>query len=83
MAFFKVCVALALVGVACASPAKPAFWKGTPLDSSVEEMRSLCADDDPIACFKLKAITFLDGFFQNDNVQVLLLLLLFKCCDHC
>lgn len=67
MAFVKVCALLAFATVACASPA---FWKGTALDSTVEEMRSLCANDDAIACLKFRAMSFLDTIFKKDNYQV-------------
>lgn len=71
MTAFKVCVFVTLVTLSSASPTKPAFWKGTSFDSSVEEMRSLCAEDDPIACLKYKAISFLDLILQKDNFQVI------------
>ncbi|CAH0555709.1 unnamed protein product [Brassicogethes aeneus] len=64
MAFFKVCVTLAVVGLACASPAKHSLF------SNMDETRSLCAEDDPIACLKLKAITFLDTILSKDNFQM-------------
>jgi hypothetical protein len=67
MSSAKVCVVLALVSL---SGASPAFWKGTPFDSSVEEMRSMCAEDDPIACLKLKAISFLDSLLRKDSFQI-------------
>ncbi|XP_026729383.1 uncharacterized protein LOC113495448 isoform X4 [Trichoplusia ni] len=48
-------LALALFGSAAAQPAKDAFWKGTPMDGMVEEMRSGCAEGaDPTACIKYK-----------------------------
>ncbi|XP_044271485.1 uncharacterized protein LOC123015676 [Tribolium madens] len=70
MTAFKVCVFVTLVTLSSASPTKPAFWKGTSFDSSVEEMRSLCTEDDPIACLKYKAISFLDSILQKDNFQI-------------
>lgn len=71
MAFLRVCAFLAIATVTLASPtSKPAFWKGTALDNQVEEMRSLCANEDPIACLKYKAISFLDTIFQKDSFQV-------------
>ncbi|XP_063919187.1 uncharacterized protein LOC135134436 [Zophobas morio] len=66
----RVCVLLAVVTLASASPAKPAFWKGTAFDSSVEQMRALCAEDDPIACLKFKAISFLNSILQKDNFLI-------------
>lgn len=68
MAFIKVC---ALLVLATAAYGSPAFWKGTELDSTVEEMRSLCANDDAIACLKFRAMSFLDTIFKKDNYQVL------------
>lgn len=67
MVSFKICALLALATVAYGSPA---FWKGTALDSTVEEMRSLCANDDAIACLKFRAMSFLDTIFKKDNYQV-------------
>ncbi|KAI8423241.1 hypothetical protein MSG28_014271 [Choristoneura fumiferana] len=38
-----------------AQPAKEGFWKGTPMDGLVEDMRSGCAEgSDPTACIKFK-----------------------------
>lgn len=79
MAFFKSCIALVCISVVACSPAtKPSFWTGTTLDSTVEEMRSLCANDDPIACLKFKAMNFLDNLFQKDSYAVSKILLLKK-----
>lgn len=64
---------LALLGVAAGQPAKPAFWKGTPMDSMVEEMRSGCSGgNDAIACMKFKVISLLDTIFRKDSYQVLI-----------
>lgn len=72
MAFKYVVLAVALVGLAGANPAnKPAFWKGTPMDGMVEEMRSMCSsDNDSGACLKYKIMSFLDTVFKKDNFQV-------------
>lgn len=72
MAFTKVCLLVFLASVVCGSPAPPpSLWKDSFLGGSIEEMRSLCAEDDPIACLKYKAITFLDSILKKDNYQVL------------
>ncbi|XP_014364754.1 uncharacterized protein LOC106715899 isoform X1 [Papilio machaon] len=64
-------VALALFGSAAAQPSKPAFWKGTPMDSMVEEMRSGCAEgSDPTACIKYKVMSLLDSIFKKDSFQI-------------
>lgn len=70
MVFVKVCFLVALVTIANGSPAKPAFWKGTPLDTTVEEMRSGCNNDDAIECVKFKFMSFLDNIFKKDNYKV-------------
>ncbi|EDS33690.1 osiris 19 [Culex quinquefasciatus] len=72
MAFKYVVLAVAIVGLAGANPAsKPAFWKGTPMDGMVEEMRSMCSsDDDSGACLKYKIMNFLDTVFKKDNFQL-------------
>ncbi|RZC37777.1 uncharacterized protein BDFB_010887 [Asbolus verrucosus] len=67
MASIRVCVLLALVTLSSASPT---FWKGTPFQTTIEEMRSLCTEDDPIACLKYKAISFLDSILRKDNFQI-------------
>ena len=65
---FAVFAAVALVG---STPApKPTFWKGTPFDTTVEEMRSLCTKNDAIACIQFKAVSFLDNLFQKDTYKV-------------
>lgn len=64
-------LALALFGSAVAQPAKTAFWKGTPMDSLVEEMRSGCAEgNDAISCMKYKVMSLLDTIFKKDSYQV-------------
>ncbi|XP_077287709.1 DUF1676 domain-containing protein Osi19 [Arctopsyche grandis] len=64
-------LALAIFGSAIAQPAKPAFWKGTPMDGLVEEMRSGCSDgNDAIACMKFKVMSLLDTIFKKDSYQV-------------
>ncbi|XP_072932728.1 uncharacterized protein Osi19 isoform X1 [Epargyreus clarus] len=63
-------VALALFGSAVAQPSK-GFWKGTPMDSMVEEMRSGCAEgSDPTACIKYKVMSLLDSIFKKDTFQI-------------
>ncbi|CAH0401665.1 unnamed protein product [Chilo suppressalis] len=64
-------VALALFGSAVAQPSKQAFWKGTPMDGMVEEMRSGCAEgSDPTACIKYKVMSLLDSIFKKDTFQL-------------
>ncbi|KAL4708496.1 hypothetical protein ACJJTC_014104 [Scirpophaga incertulas] len=64
-------VALALFGSAMAQPSKHAFWKGTPMDGMVEEMRSGCAEgSDPAACIKYKVMSLLDSIFKKDTFQI-------------
>lgn len=64
-------IALALFGSAVAVPAKSGFWKGTPMDSMVEEMRSGCVEgSDPAACIKYKVMSLLDSIFKKDSFQV-------------
>lgn len=66
-------IALALFGSAVAVPAKAGFWKGTPMDSMVEEMRSGCVEgSDPAACIKYKVMSLLDSIFKKDSFQVLI-----------
>lgn len=58
-------------GFVHSSPAKPAFWKGTPVDGLVEEMRSLCNDEnDSFSCMKLKVMNFLDTVLKKDNYKL-------------
>ncbi|KAF5276266.1 hypothetical protein FQA39_LY06615 [Lamprigera yunnana] len=72
MVSLKVCSVLMLIAFSAATPAtKPAFWKDTALDNAVEEMRSLCANNDVISCLKFKFMSFLDGFFKKDAYQIL------------
>ncbi|CAK1594598.1 unnamed protein product [Parnassius mnemosyne] len=64
-------VALALFGSAIGQPSKQGFWKGTPMDSMVEEMRSGCAEgSDPTACIKYKVMSLLDSIFKKDTFQI-------------
>lgn len=68
---FKVCLALCFIVFVNASPLKPAFWKGSPLDSMVEKMRSSCEEDDTLACFQYKAFSYLDTILQKDHFHVI------------
>ncbi|CAH2059290.1 unnamed protein product, partial [Iphiclides podalirius] len=64
-------IALALFASAAAQPPKQGFWKGTPMDSMVEEMRSGCAEgSDPTACIKYKVMSLLDSIFKKDSFQI-------------
>ncbi|CAG9817455.1 unnamed protein product [Phaedon cochleariae] len=66
----KFVLGLSLIAAASALPSnKPAFWKGTPLDSHVEKMKSSCVQEDTIACWQYKAFTFLDTILQKDYFQ--------------
>ncbi|XP_050357716.1 uncharacterized protein LOC126778267 isoform X2 [Nymphalis io] len=72
MASMKVvCLFIALFGAAMAQPSKQGFWKGTPMDGMVEEMRSGCAEgSDPTACIKYKVMSLLDSIFKKDTFQI-------------
>lgn len=75
MASINLCIVIvALIGFAAANPAaKQSFWKGTPMDSMVEEMRSSCSDgNDALACMKFKVMNFLDSVFKKDSYQVII-----------
>lgn len=75
MAFLKLVtyyiVLVSIIGLSVGNPQKPAFWKGTPMDSIVEEMRSNCdGGSDSLSCMKFKVASFLDTIFKKDNYQV-------------
>lgn len=58
-------------GFVYSNPAKPAFWKGTPVDGLVEEMRSMCNDEnDSFSCMKFKLMNFLDTVMKKDNYKI-------------
>ncbi|CAF4838431.1 unnamed protein product [Pieris macdunnoughi] len=70
MASVKVVCFIALFGCALAQP-KHGFWKGTPMDGMVEEMRSGCAEgSDPTACIKYKVMSLLDSIFTKESFQI-------------
>ncbi|KAK5644654.1 hypothetical protein RI129_005954 [Pyrocoelia pectoralis] len=72
MAFLKVCFVLTFIAFCTASPSsKTGFWKDTALNKAVDEMRSLCANDDPISCLKYRFMSLIDGFFKKDTFQIL------------
>ncbi|XP_023937335.1 uncharacterized protein LOC112045404 isoform X2 [Bicyclus anynana] len=71
MASMKVVCLVLLFGGAMAQPPKQGFWKDTPLDSMVEEMRSGCVEgSDPTACIKYKVMSLLDSIFKKDTFQI-------------
>lgn len=49
---------------------KPEFWKGTALDSTVERLRSSCAEKDSFACIQYKAFSFLDNILRGSYFEV-------------
>lgn len=58
-------------GFVHSNPAKPAFWKGTPVDGLVEEMRSMCNEEnDSFSCMKLKVMNFLDTILKKDSYKL-------------
>lgn len=58
-------------GFVHSNPAKPAFWKGTPVDELVENMRSLCNEEnDSFSCMKFKVMNFLDTILKKDNYMI-------------
>lgn len=60
-----------ITSLAYASPAKKAFWNGTPIDGMVQEMRSLCSEEnDSFACMKYKVMNFLNTVMQKDSFKV-------------
>lgn len=65
------CVVLIAFGCISANPAKPVSWMGTPVDGLVEEVRSLCNDEnDSFSCMKLKVMNFLDTILKKDSYKV-------------
>ncbi|KAG5893949.1 hypothetical protein JTB14_009696 [Gonioctena quinquepunctata] len=66
---FKFILGLSFLVFASALPSKPAFWKGTPLDSHIEKMRAECTQQDTMACFQYKAFAFLDTILQKNYFQ--------------
>lgn len=69
MKYIIVCLAiLAAVG---AQPAKPEGWKGSSMDSMMEQTKSECAQkNDEMACMKFKVLNLLDQIFRKDNFKV-------------
>lgn len=58
-------------GFVHSNPAKPAFWKGTPVAGLVDEMRSMCNEEnDSFSCMKLKVMNFLDTIVKKDNYKI-------------
>jgi Protein of unknown function (DUF1676) len=58
-------------GFVFANPTKPAFWKGTPVDGLVEEMRSMCNEEnDSFSCMKLRVMNFLDTVLKKDSYKL-------------
>ncbi|KAK9692582.1 Protein of unknown function (DUF1676) [Popillia japonica] len=70
MALIKICAAVAVMSMVSSTPSPTYFWKGTAFDSTVEEMRSMCNNNDAIACLKFKTISFLDNIFQKDSFKL-------------
>lgn len=66
-----VVVIAVFTGFVHSNPAKPAFWKGTPVDGLVSEMRALCTDEgDSLSCMKLKVMNFLNDILKKDNFKI-------------
>lgn len=51
--------------------AKDSIWKGTPVDTLVQEYQEECSQEsESSACLKLKVLNFVDVFFSKDNFKV-------------
>ncbi|XP_017770569.1 PREDICTED: uncharacterized protein LOC108558233 [Nicrophorus vespilloides] len=61
MASVKLCILFALVAAAVASPA---------VVDSLEQARAMCSDDEPLACLKYRAMSFLDNILKQDNYKL-------------
>lgn len=67
----KVLVLCCFVALAAAQPAKNEFWKGTSMDSMMDQTKSECArKNDEISCMKFKVLNLLDQIFRKDNFKV-------------
>lgn len=68
----KLYVLCALVALAAAQPAKTDFWKGTSMDTMVDQMKSDCSQkNDEISCMKFKVLNLLDQIFRKDSFKVI------------
>lgn len=57
--------------VVTAQPTKNEFWKGTSMDSIVEQTKVDCTQkNDEIACMKYKVLSLLDQIFRKDSFKV-------------
>ncbi|XP_071445154.1 uncharacterized protein Osi19 [Hetaerina americana] len=68
-------LALAFLALVTATPnvgrnAEGSFWKGTAMDSVVDEIRTECERKDAVACIKMKALNFLDQVLRKDSFKV-------------
>ncbi|XP_045780812.1 uncharacterized protein LOC123877906 [Maniola jurtina] len=71
MASITVVYLVFIFGGAIAQPSKQSFFKGTSLESMVEEMRSGCVEgSDATACIKYKVMSLLDSIFKQDTFQI-------------
>ncbi|XP_012255483.2 uncharacterized protein LOC105685706 [Athalia rosae] len=70
-AMMKLYVLCALVALAAAQPAKTDFWRGTSMDTMVDQMKTDCAQkNDEISCMKFKVLNLLDQIFRKDSFKV-------------
>lgn len=57
--------------VVTAQPTKNEFWKGTSMDSIVEQTKVDCTQkNDEIACMKYKVLSLLDQIFRKDSFKI-------------
>ncbi|XP_069679316.1 uncharacterized protein [Periplaneta americana] len=73
-----VCVVLA-ASIATSQPAKQnrlpddtkAFWKETPMDGAVQEMKTRCVQkNDQVSCLKFRVLKLLDEMLRKDSYKV-------------
>ncbi|XP_069362874.1 uncharacterized protein Osi19 [Maniola hyperantus] len=70
MASIKVVCLVFIFGGAIAQPSKQSFFKGTSLESVVEDMRSGCVEGmDPSACIKYKVMSLFDSIITTEAFQ--------------
>lgn len=67
----KLIVLCSIIALAAAQPTKNEFWKGTSMDSIVDQTKIDCAQkNDEIACMKFKVLNLLDQIFRKDSFKV-------------
>ncbi|XP_022917873.1 uncharacterized protein [Onthophagus taurus] len=59
-----------ILGMIASGNASPTFNPASLFGNTIEEMRSMCNNQDVISCIKYRAMSFMENMFQKDTYRI-------------